>query len=987
MKEVRALADGIARADAEAARRRFQERARERGLLPSEDATELAGLVGAAYPALAREVDARPEDLVAIARSGTRTARDAKAYRRMALAMIGDLSDEGGVRKNLRRFAAREKLRVALREVLPLAGSDVDTTSRELSDLADVCVEVALTHALGWAESRWGVPVARGAGDADARCPFVVVGMGKLGGRELNAGSDIDLLLFYETDEGDVQKGGAPVEQTLHEHFARVAQRTTAVLDDATEDGIVWRVDLRLRPEGTRGPLVNALAAAERYYETWGRTWERAALVRARPIAGDIAFGKRLLAALAPFVWRRNVNPQIADEMMALIVRARAEMDHDPARDLKLGPGGIREAEFFVQSLQLIWGGREKELRSTNTVEALRRLRARGFVTDKESREVGDAYLALRRLEHRVQFATGLQTHQVPERPLLDRVARSLGWAGPGELERELERTRKRVGKRFASLLGPARDASRPDLDRFWAALDARDEGLVRASLPGGGGGGGSGSGVAPVPSDLARHFLALARRPDFPFGASARDAHGPLQKVLLESISDAADPEQAARLLGTFFARLPTPSVYVRALAEDHHAARRLCTVLGASAFVGEALVSRPELFDRLLFGRGAPDPSSARRVVEEEVQPLPPAHDVDELVGALRRAKGRVTMEVGLADLSGEIGNRAATMTLSALADATVERALAFAMKERGFVGDAGLAVLAMGKLGGREIGYGSDLDVFFVYEAPRPDDADADEAQVRYVRTAQRVLRLLSTPHGDGPGYELDTRLRPSGNHGLLVVSRDAFARYHETVAEDWERQALLKARFCAGDAALGAAVMKVAEEAAYERGAAPPEKIHHLRMRMERELAGERSAAGRARYDLKLGKGGLVDVEFATQWLQMKFGKDPRVRTADTEAALDALEACGYLEAGLAAALRDGYRTLRQMEQRLRILHGTSSHFIEEGAPGLALLARRMGMREGPRGSATEMLLARYAQITRDVRAAYLAVLGLPPPTAA
>jgi [glutamine synthetase] adenylyltransferase / [glutamine synthetase]-adenylyl-L-tyrosine phosphorylase len=967
MKDVRALADGIARADADDARRRFQEHLKERGLVATDDAVDLAALLSAAYPALAREVDARPEDVVAIARGGTRTARDARYYRRAALAMIGDLSDEQGVRHGLRRFAVREKMRVAAREVLPLAGSDVDTTSRELSDLADVCVELALAHALGWAEARWGVPVAL----TGERCPFVVVGMGKLGGRELNAGSDIDLLLFYETDDGEVRKDGAPADQTLHEHFARVAQRMTAVLDDATEDGIVWRVDLRLRPEGTSGPLVNALAAAERYYETWGRTWERAALVRARPIAGDIAFGGRLLAALGPFVWRRNVNPQIADEMMSLVLRARAEMDHDPERDLKLGPGGIREAEFFVQSLQLIWGGREKELRRTNTLDALRRLRARGLVTDKESREVGDAYLALRRLEHRVQFATGLQTHQIPADPgLTERIARSLGWSGAAELERELDKTRKRVARRFGSLLGPARDGSHPatKLDRFWAAVDARDEAQVRAQLPGG-------MGLLASP-DLARHILALARRPDFPLGASARDAHGDLAPVLLEGIAEAADPEQAARLLSTFFARLPTPSVYVRALSEDHHAARRLCTVLGASAFVGEALVSRPELFDRLLFGRGAPDAESATRAVDEEVQQLAPDADVDDVVGALRRAKGRVTMEVGLADLAGEIGTRPVTMTLSALADATVEHAVRFAMKEHGF-GETGLAVIAMGKLGGREIGYGSDLDVFFAYEA-----TDDDDVQARYVRTAQRVIRLLSTPHGDGPGYDLDTRLRPSGNQGLLVVSCDAFARYHESAAQDWERQALVKARFCGGDAALGARVIDVAMHAAYERGAAPPETIHHLRMRMEKELAGERTTPGRARYDLKLGHGGLVDVEFAAQWLQMKYGKDPRVRTPDTEAALDALEACGYLDASLATALRDGYQTLRRMEQRLRVLHGKSSHFIEEGAPGLVLLARRMGMRDGPRGSATEMLLARYLQITKDVRAAYLAVVGLP-----
>jgi glutamate-ammonia-ligase adenylyltransferase len=612
VKEARALADAISRAEARDARARFVARAKAAGLAPSEDAIDLAALVSCAYPALGRHIDVRPEDVVAVARAGTKTARDAKTYRRLALAQVGDLSDEQGVRKNLRRFAAREKLRIAAREVLPLAGSDVDTTSRELSDLAAVCIDVALAHALAWAEARWGVPTAAG----EDRCALTVIGMGKLGGRELNAGSDVDLLLFYETDEGAVVKDGQPTEQSLNEHFARVTQRLTATLEDPTDDGIVWRVDLRLRPEGSRGPLVNALAAAERYYETWGRTWERAALVRARPVAGDVAFGARLLDALAPFVWRRNVDPRIADEMMALIVRARAEMDGEPERDLKLGPGGIREAEFFVQSLQLVWGGREKELRSTNTLEALRRLRARGFVTDKESREVGDAYLALRRLEHRIQFATGLQTHALPGAELTETIARSLGFAAGAELLRDLDRTRKRVAKRFGSLLAPsgapgaAPEPEVTDVERLLAAIDEGDEAHVRALLPGG-------MGVTASP-DLPRHVLALARRPDFPLGASARDRHPDLPPLLLEALAEAADPEQAARLLSTFFARLATPTVYVRALAEDPHAARRLCTVLGASAFVGEALVSRPDLFDRLLFGRSAPDPESARRAVD---------------------------------------------------------------------------------------------------------------------------------------------------------------------------------------------------------------------------------------------------------------------------------------------------------------------------------------------------------------------------------
>ncbi|HEY6459876.1 MAG TPA: bifunctional [glutamate--ammonia ligase]-adenylyl-L-tyrosine phosphorylase/[glutamate--ammonia-ligase] adenylyltransferase, partial [Polyangiaceae bacterium] len=330
---------------------------------------ELRALLRDAYPALRGSLEAHPEDVPAIVRS-LRHARDLRAYRRLAASAVGDLGDVAGVRRGLRRFAAREKLRIAARELLAFPGHDVDVTARELSDLADACCDVALAEAETWARGRFGSPL-----DAEgAPAAFAVIGMGKLGGRELNAGSDVDLMLFYETDEG---RAG---DQPLHEYFTRVAQRFVATLDEPTEEGIVWRVDLRLRPEGTRGPLVNALAAAERYYEAWGRTWERAALVRARPVAGDLAFGGRLLAALAPFVWRRTVDPRIAGEMTAMLGRARAEAGHAVADDLKLGPGGIREVEFFAQSLQLVWGGREPRVRTANTIDALRRLRAGGFV-------------------------------------------------------------------------------------------------------------------------------------------------------------------------------------------------------------------------------------------------------------------------------------------------------------------------------------------------------------------------------------------------------------------------------------------------------------------------------------------------------------------------------------------------------------------------------------------------------------------------------
>jgi glutamate-ammonia-ligase adenylyltransferase len=926
---------------------------------PSISADVLRAQIAAAYPALVPAMEAHPEDVTAIAR-GSRQPRDHRGYRRLLATAIANPGDPGSLRQGLRRFAAREKLRIAARELLAYAGHDVDVTARELSDMADVCCDVALSEALAWAEERWGTPVTA----SGQPCPFVVIGMGKLGGRELNAGSDIDLLLFYQTDEGEVR---GPSGHTLHEHFTRVAQRFVSTLDESTEDGIVWRVDLRLRPEGTRGPLVNALAAAERYYETWGRSWERAALVRARPIAGDRELGARILEALGPFVWRRSVDPGIVQEMASMLARARAEAGASSLDDLKIGPGGIREVEFFAQSLQLVWGGREPRVRGTNTIDALRRLRSRGFVSEREQDELSDAYLFLRRLEHRIQFATGLQTHSLPDNAAVRAgIARSLGYETTQAMEVELASVRARVSARFGSLGREPWDVS---LERLWAALDAQDEKAIGQAAESHFG--------AVAGGDLPRHLLVLSRRPDDPLGSATRERHPDLARVIVDALADAADPEQAARLLASFFSRLATPGVYVRPFADEPRTARSLCTLLGASTFLGEALIVHPDLVDRVVYAHGVPTPEVARAQLIEEVASLRPeeAGDVDAFVGALRRAKRHVTFEIGLADLADEMGTKDTGQALAELADATLERVCDFVVTEAPGGVRGSLAILAMGKLGGREIGYGSDLDVLFVY------DSDEEDAPERFARLAQRVLRLVGSPHHAGPGYELDTRLRPSGSQGLLVVPVEAFARYQAERAEGWERQVLVKARACAGDPALGARVTRIAHEAAYERGAPPPEEVHRLRTRIERELAFERRERSPARYDVKLGRGGTMDVEFAVQWLQMRYGHDKRVRTTETEAAILALETCRYLETSSAETLREGWRFLRRLEQRLRVSRGKSEALLEEGAPGLRGIARAVGMRDVPKARAEVALLERYLAVTREVRATYLRVLGL------
>ncbi|MEP7125615.1 MAG: bifunctional [glutamate--ammonia ligase]-adenylyl-L-tyrosine phosphorylase/[glutamate--ammonia-ligase] adenylyltransferase, partial [Byssovorax sp.] len=518
----------------------------------------VAVLLSAAYPALAPTLEASPEIARALVDDGTLAARDSTGLAMRIGARVGDLDDVDRVRRELRRAARDERIRIALREILPpaLGGADVDVTARELSALADVTMEVALAEATRATTARFGPP--RTSSGALGR--FVILGMGKLGGEELNAGSDIDLIYFYDTDDGAAE-GGASGPITLHDYWSRVARRLTATLEEVTEDGFVWRVDLRLRPEGRSGPLVNSLAAAERYYEDFGRLWERAALLRARPSAGDLGFGDELLAMLSPFIWRRRVDPRVAGEMIQLAQRSRAELSThaDRDRDLKLGPGGIREAEFFVQALQLVWGGKEPRVRARNTLDGLRRLRAKGFVTDREAQEIALGYIALRRAEHAVQVASGIQTHVRPDEPAArTRLARALGFATPEAFEADIKGHMARISARFLSLL-PEGASSASRFPSVLAALersnvDAFIETLARAAgaLPEGAPPG------SPVPdrwADTARDLLELARHPDALLGARSRESFPHLGETIIEAVLDAADPEQAARYLRVFFA------------------------------------------------------------------------------------------------------------------------------------------------------------------------------------------------------------------------------------------------------------------------------------------------------------------------------------------------------------------------------------------------------------------------------------------------
>lgn len=954
-----------------------------------------AVLLATAYPALTATIESSPEIVETIAIEGHRFTRDHAGLTARLRARIGDDKDPDHILRELRRFASEERIRVALRELLPLSlgGADVDVTSQEISVLAEVTIDCAFQEAKAQLAARFGLPQR----DNGSPARFVVIGMGKLGGSELNVGSDVDLLFFYDTDDGAcLQDGTATL--SLHDFWSRVARRLTAMIEDVTADGWVWRVDLRLRPEGRSGPLVNSLAAAERYYESFGRTWERAALVRARPIAGDIDLGDEVLAALEPFVWRRRVDPSIALEMTKLVQRSRAELSSGSGRDLKLGTGGIREAEFFVQALELIWGGREARLRARGTLDGLRRLRMAGLVTDREAREIAEAYLTFRRAEHAVQFATGQQTHSWPvDEEASGRLARVLGFSGTEAFEADLDRHIERVSVRFRSLVpdgapAPSRwteaiaaldDGNAAAFEAAWRRVSAQVDHAFAAD-------------ASERWGDVARDLFEMSRRPDAVLGARSRETYPLLADALLDAVADAADPELAARTLRMLFMRLRHPGVYLRFVGHEPRALRRLLEAIGGSAFLGEALVRNPELGDRIWFSRGVPTTRSVHvELAEAEREPSQDDDPDEQLVGVLRRTKARVLVDVGLADLASEIGPREVGHVLSELADVSLEAATRHALGTPKDQPVRGLCVLAVGTLGGREIGYGSDLDVLFLFDpAKAPPGADP---HTYFARCARRVIKLISVLHPAGPGYELDTRLRPSGNQGLLVTSIDAFARYHgqphradgrtgttsETdtpriEAAAWERLALLRARVAAGDADLGARAIGITHAAAYVMVGSQTnvaDELRRIRRRMEVELSQER----RGRLDLKFGHGGLFEIDLCVQFLQMLHGSDPSVRTTETAQAIEALANAGYLAPELAPALREGHAFLRKLQGRIRIVHADASSLVEETAPGLLPLARRMGIRDRPGAEAAHELLARYREVTSRVRQVYESTL--------
>jgi glutamate-ammonia-ligase adenylyltransferase len=911
----------------------------------------------AASKFLAQLLAARPRliDLLACARFRARPAalRASRAADAVSLA------------RRLRNHKQVEVLRIALRD---LEGASVPEVTRDLSGLAARSFEAAVRFHYRRLCANHGPPQGRSESGPSGFC---VLGMGKLGGEELNFSSDADVLYVYDKD-------GRTEGPDAIDHFAfyaRLAEAVTAAVGSpqaTPEGGFVFRVDLDLRPEGRSGPIVNAVRGLELYYEGQGAAWERFALLKARPVAGDLSAGEEALRRLHPFVFRKYFDLKAIDEMRQLKARAEKEAARAPGIDLKLGKGGIREIEFFVQALQLLHGGRDPNLRVRGTLKALERLLYAGLVSSRDRDELSEAYVVLRRLEHRVQMLAERQTHSIPEDPReRERLARRAGYATAEEMERELILHRARVEARFKDLLRVAGGETGED-PRASAAADPAASDEERAAA------------LAELgfdrPDASAEELARLARKRGTPFF----DAQ-PLGAALVLELAAAPDPDQALRHLSDLFGSLANPRPTSDLLAGGPRTARLLVSLFGSSDFLSRSLLRHPELIDQLVHRGSAPlvrEREDLRGALEGRLRALPEG-DVEEALSELRRFHNEEVLRIGLHDVAGSLDVEQVSLQLSDLADACVEACFALAQaevekREGKAGGGARLAVIALGKLGGRELGYHSDLDLLFLYSAPGETEGPRRVSNhEHFARMAQKLISHLTLPLKEGALYKIDTRLRPSGSSGPLVISFEALATYHAREARLWERQALLRARPVAGDAGLFArASAQVIEPSLFrpmDRAEAAKELLA-MRERMEREIAAESPG----RYNSKLGRGGLVDVEFAVQFLQLVHGAEhPGIRSRNTPQAL-----AGLLQEGLIAPqdhtpLARGYRFLRRLESRLRIVRDRSVDRLPESGLELLRLARRMGY-SGRR--AGEELLAEYEAMAAAVRAAFLRVLG-------
>ena len=840
--------------------------------------------------------------------------------------------------------AAMRRLRIAKRcAALAIALADIaglynlDAVTLALTRFADSSVKGALRFLLREAAAK--LDMAEASPDAlEDRTGLIVLAMGKMGAHELNYSSDIDLVVFYDEARFPFlsrgEKGSAAVG---------LVKGLLKLLADATSDGYVFRVDLRLRPDAGATQVALSTESAETYYELMGQNWERAAMIKARAAAGDAHAGADFLKTMSPFVWRKHLDYAAIEDIHSIKRQIHAHGGHEKVavlgHNIKLGRGGIREIEFFVQTQQLILGGRDPSLRDPRTLGALAALAARGLISAQAERELGDAYRFLRTLEHRLQMIDDQQTHTLPKTADgLDHIARFMGYADTGAFEDVLLGHLTRVEANYAQLFEREAPLAAQGGSLVFTGVEDDPETIATISRMGFAG-----------PSDVAaairgwHHGRIRATR-----SARARELLTKLMPALLQALSKTADPQTAFAHFDPFLSGLPSgvqvfsmflaKPALLELIAAIAGSAPRLADYLGRNAAVLDALVEAN--FLTLI-----PDPLGLERRMAAELARLP---GYEGALDAARRFAREEMFRIGVQIIEGRAAPEAAGPAYATIAETVIAGLQPVVEAEvtalHGSIAGGGFAVVAQGKLGGREMTAGSDLDLVFVYahdaDAPASSGPKPLGPSQYYARMSQRFIAALTALTAEGRLYDVDMRLRPSGNQGPVAVRLDSFAEYHCTGSWTWERMALTRARAVSGPVTLRREV-----EAVIHAGLTRPvERATILQdaRDMREKLAGQ--FPGRDAWDIKFAPGGLVDIEFIAQALQLCYAADADVLDHNTIAALAKLARAGALAHEDAQTLIEAAHLEHSLTQVLRIaLDGPFK--AETAAPGLkALLVR-------------------------------------------
>ncbi|MEE4172718.1 MAG: bifunctional [glutamate--ammonia ligase]-adenylyl-L-tyrosine phosphorylase/[glutamate--ammonia-ligase] adenylyltransferase [Xanthomonadales bacterium] len=821
-----------------------------------------------------------------------------RSHRPPSAADLEDAVAEHGLDRGLRRFRNREMLCITWREITGTAS--LEATLGDLTRLAELCLDTAVsTHHAALVE-RFGTPR-----DGDGKeQSLVVLGLGKLGGGELNLSSDIDLILcFPENGACDGRRGLA--NETF---FTRLARAVIGSLAERTGDGFCFRVDTRLRPFGESGPLVCSFKALEHYYQREGRDWERYALVKARPVAGDREAGQALVDILRPFVYRRYIDFGAVESLREMLDAIQADAARRKGRgDVKRGPGGIREVEFGVQCIQLLRGGREPALQTPSLLDALSTIQALDLLPGDRVAALREAYGVLRRVENAIQALHDQQTHELPQGEDLDRVVRILCQPDRESFQTLLESTRQTVTDALDASF--PRQAGNEEPGTWEGTLELAGDDAWRALL-----------------RRIRR--VGLTRR-----GHQRLDAFMKRLFQRLETGPRNAAVEDDLRALVNAISRR---SAYLALLVQNPPALDRMLELFNRSDWIARTVTRHPALLDELIdpaLGRTLPD----RAELSESARRLARGDDEEQAINALNTIKLAQSLRIATAELEGVLSSVEAETRLTALAEVLLERCLKLAeqavARRHGHLEPNGLALIGYGSLGGGDISYGSDLDLVFLYpdgqgesDGPRPL-----AAETWYTRCVRRLLALATTQTPAGRLYEIDTRLRPNGRSGLLVSPLDAFARYQAEKAWVWEWQALTRARPVAGDADVSARFQAIREAvlAQPKDSEALRREIPAMRQKMRAQGGGD---------PFKQVPGGLLDIDFVAQLgILERAPEDPALRglTRTTE-QLQALAAHGWLEPDDAELLMETYRALTRA-RHLRALLREDASLLGETRP--------------------------------------------------